>query len=138
MISEKARKTLVEASIAFSLGAGVFLLVFFLTYRGETPLYITPYSDAAFASAAVLLGFTGLRFATRGGAFDILGYAGYALANSFKPRPSTRKYQTAGDYKEGMQARRKERPAVYWPWLLIGGLYLLTAAVLAIVYAAML
>lgn len=135
MIDGNAQKTLIEALVSLGVGLFTFLLVLLLRMDYEIPAYIPPYSDACLAAGAVLFGYAGLRFVTRSGALDILGYSGYALFTSFRPNPTERKYKTAYDYKEGMTEKRKSSPAVYWPWLAFAALFLVAAGALAIAYS---
>ncbi len=133
-MNEQAKALLIETIVSTVLGA-VFFVSFWLLVGGyHSPTYIAYYSDGAFVSAGLLLAFCGLRFATRGGSFDVLGYSAYALFLSFRPRPTERRYKTAGDYQIGMNEKRKRRKAYYLPWFANAGYYFLLAIVLLIVW----
>ena len=133
-MSEHEKALLTEIIVSTSLGF-VFFIAFWLICGGyHTPTYVAYYSDGAFLSAGLLLAFCGLRFATRGGSFDVLGYSAYALFLSFRPRPTERRYKTAGDYQQGMNEKRKRRKAHYLPWLINAGAYLLLALILLVVW----
>ena len=134
MNSNETTRLYVETAVSSVLGIVLFVAFWLALCDFSRLSDIRPFADASFIDAAVMLAFVGLRFATRQGTFDILGYAGYALFLSFKPQPTERKYRTAGDYKIGMRERRKERKAHFVPWLINAGVYLLVAIVLTVVW----
>lgn len=127
----RKRQTLIQF-LVWGLGCtGLFCLVFFL----RQPYGLKGASDACFIAGATGLGLTGMSFAIRSGSFDVLNYGVYRLFESFR-LDNKKRWDTAGDYKLDMDAKRHKNKKVYWPALTVSGVYLTIALILTILFLA--
>ncbi|MDY2913607.1 MAG: DUF3899 domain-containing protein [Candidatus Enteromonas sp.] len=112
--------------ISVGISAILFCLVYFL--RG---LYtLAGLSDALLLPGAVCLGIAGLALVGRRGTFDVLGYGVKRLIEQFTHNKDTH-YENAGDYSLQLREKRQNKPFPYWVYLVMGGLQLASAIVLA-------
>lgn len=123
----RKRKTLLQL-LYWGIGcSAVFCLVFFL----RPPYTLKGASDACFIAGALGFAGIGMTFAIRSGSFDVLNYGVYRLFESFR-LDNKKRWDTAGDYKLAMDAKRHKNKALYWPALIVSGVYLTIAFVLTI------
>lgn len=128
-MKERHRRILIESIVTLLLCTGVFLLVLLLRKKFD----IVGVCDAFFVASAPALLLPLFVYIARAGTFDVLRYSFYRLVESFRPGEGKR-YDTAYDYKLAKQERREKKPVIYWPFFAVGGLFLLVAIILFIVY----
>jgi hypothetical protein len=90
------------------------------------------FSNALFIPGAVVLGVIGLMFVGRNGTFDIMSYSFTRLRDSFR-REKVKSFEDAYAYSEFKNSQRLKRGFYTLPFLVIGGLFVLTALVLALI-----
>lgn len=128
-MSERGKRLLVSFIIASVGCVGVFLLVFLLRRKFD----FGGLSDAFFVSCAPALLLPLFLLAIRAGTFDVLNYGMYRLVESFR-RVEIKRYDSAYDYKVARDEVRRRRPALYWPYFVVGGAFLIAAIVFFILY----
>ena len=122
------KKTLLQF-LFWGIGCSfVFCLVFFL----RKPYTLKSGSDACFITGALGLAGIGMTFVVRSGSFDVLNYGVYRLFESFR-LDRKKRWDTAGDYKLDMDSKRHKNKALYWPAIIVSGVYLTIALVLTII-----
>jgi hypothetical protein len=128
-MDRRIKEILINFLVAFLLGAGVFCLIYFLRRLFD----FGGASDACFGAGASLLGITLLIIIGRTGVFDVLFYGFFRFGESFRP-DNKKKYDTAYDFKEKKRQDRARSRPLFWPYLGLGGLYLVLAFVFLMVY----
>ena len=126
-MSNSGKKILIEFIVTTVLCTGVFLLVLFLRQKFNT----TGFSDACFVACAPAIFLPILAFIIRMGTFDVLNYGMYRLVESFRAGEG-KKYDSAYDFSVARKEARRRKPAIYWPFFVVGGLYLTAAIVFLI------
>lgn len=124
-------KRIIIWAVAFVLAAGVFCLVFFLRQQ----FTIDGASDACFLASSAMLAGLGYLLLRRLGTFDILEYSFFRLGESFA-RGNKRRYETAYDFAKARKDKREIKKPYIWPFLIIGGAFLLAAFILLIIFEA--
>jgi len=88
------------------------------------------YVDASFVVAIVDLGFAGLSVATREGTFDGLSYGFYKIFVSYRFNNPKGKYNDLYDYKMVHDAKRKDNPYKFVPYIVVGLVFLIISLIL--------
>ena len=128
-MSDRGKKILIEFIVTTVLCTGAFLLVLLLRQK----FTMTGFSDACFVACAPAILLPVLALIIRLGTFDVLNYGMYRLVESFR-RGEGKRYDTAFDYKVARMEVRQRRPAIYWPFFVVGGVFLIAALVFLICY----
>lgn len=123
------RKALLVAVVSSALSVAAFCLLFFL----QRPYSLRLAADSFFISSAVGLAVVGMVFVERSGTFDVVNYGFYRLFESFR-LDRKKKWDNAGDYKEEKRNKRHSSKAVYWPSLLVSGVFLTLAVAFTILF----
>ena len=122
-------KRIILWAIAFVLAAGVFCLVFFLRQQ----FTVDGVSDACFLASTAMLAGLGYLLLRRMGTFDIVEYSFFRLGESFA-RGNKRRYETAYDFAKARKDKRETKKPYFWPFLIIGGAFLLAALICLIIF----
>lgn len=128
-MSERGKRILIEFIITTVLCTGVFLLVLLLRQKFNT----SGFSDACFVACAPALLLPVLALIIRLGTFDVLNYGMYRFIESLRMGDAKR-YDTAFDFKTARMEARRRKPAIYWPFFVVGGVFLLAAIIFFICY----
>lgn len=127
---KKAR--LIGWLIASSVAILVFCLVLFLR-----KIYtLTGFCDAFFFAAAMEFALLLIYWIERTGVFDVFNFQFYRFFESFRP-DGLKKWDTAYDYKQEKEGKRKITRLYFWPYLIIGGVFLLVAIILLVIVEVM-
>lgn len=105
------KRHLIEWGIATILLVVYFLLMYFLTNWILSNIFIIP--------SVLYLSYTGLRWISRCGVFDVFTYQFSSWVSSFR-KEMNKKYESAYDYKEHMKEEREKEGVVFLPWLILG------------------
>lgn len=128
-MKERTFRILIEFIVTFLLCAGVFLLVLLL--RGK--FGVDGFCDACFVACTPCLLLPLFVIAIRSGTFDVLNYGMYRLFESFRPGEGKR-YETAYDYKLARMERRNSKKPIFFPFFVVGGVFLAAALILYVIY----
>lgn len=91
-------------------------------------LYIN-YINAFFVGALFILGIGGIAFCSNSGAFDMFGYSGYYIVQTFRPKED-RKYADIKDYIDQKAEKRKVKNFTFIPYLVVGGVTFIVSGLL--------
>jgi hypothetical protein len=131
MRTNDLRRAIWAWAISFALALASFLLIYLLRgYNGVGFGYIA-LSDALVFPGICLLAFVVMIFVNRTGVFDILGYSFFRLFESFK-QGNPKSYKDVMDYSDHKKEKRLLNKPYYLPYLVIGGLMLITGLIFAI------
>lgn len=119
---------LITWGIVLLVAIAVFLLWLFI----KADYSVRGFSDAFFLPGATVLGLLVLHLTTRGGVFDFAKYS-FVRIGDFAKRSGKKSYADAYEYSENQRAKRERNPAYIWPFIIIGGLLIITAVILMIV-----
>ena len=88
-------------------------------------------SDGFLVPGVILAGVGLLIFASNGGAFDMLAYAGILLISIFKKNPQDRKYKDFYEYRQA----KKEKKRGFAFMLIVGLAFIAVSVIFVIVYS---
>lgn len=117
---------LISTIISFSIGLGLFFLIWFAFGRG--PINASSYC------ALILLGIGGLAFVANEGFFDVFSY-GFKQAFTSIFGKKANEYNDFVGYKEQNRTKREKSPKYYLSILISGAVFLLLWVVLKIVFS---
>lgn len=118
---------LISWGVWIFIAFGAWCLFFFISYD---PTSITKTVDSLTNSGitVLLLGLIVLLISF--GAFDMLSYGVRDTFHHMKPNPGPKKYKDYVDYVEQRRQYRKDYPAYFLPWLILGATLLIVGIVL--------
>lgn len=139
-MTKRLKKILISWGIAFLIGGGLFVLIFFIK-GADTGYSLQLASDATFIPGAVILLFVALMAIGRYGTFDLMQYGMIKFWHYVRPNrrkkdePDAKKgaFGTPHDYIEYKTERRKQRPTYYLPYLVVGGILLILGIIFGLV-----
>lgn len=129
-MNENVKSNLIVSVILLVIGAAIFLGVFF---GAPSPVLYFTLSNSLLGGGATIAALGVLSFVTRSGIFDIVGYSVNTLITSFR-KEENKKFHDAYHYKEYKKKRRSLSKMIIFPYLIIGGIELLLAAIFAFIW----
>ncbi len=118
--------------IGWSVASSVAILAFCLVFFLRKIYTITGVCDALFFVVAIEFAILFFCWIERSGTFDVFNFQFYRFFESFRP-DGLKKWDTAYDYKKEKEEKRKRTSFYFWPYLMIGGIFLIAAVVLLII-----
>lgn len=128
-IKKYPKSFIITAVVDVILGAAVFL-VFYFALNKQT---IIGALNGTGVAGIVLVCVFGLAWLSRNGAFDTISYGFGQMFTSMFARKAN-KYNDFADYKEQKNTKREVASLSYFSHLAVGILFLLSFAILEIVY----
>ena len=131
------KKTILTYLISLVVAVGIVLLVCgisgVLTTEMEQQEVVRYVCDGFFVSACLFICFGALKWSTREGTFDSIGYWMSSLRNRyFNFERDWKKKESYAEYRKRKQEKKKDSAIA--PYLIIGGILAVVAIVLYLVY----
>lgn len=115
------------------LGVASFCLIFFLSVDYSHPWNPEIWSNACFATFAIIAFWGLFTFVRRRGTFDVLAYGMMRFFQVWR-KVDERKYESASDYHQQKMVERHGKKTYYLPMIIIGGAFLAAAIVATIFF----